>query len=68
VTTFPNATGKWQVSRGRGTEPRWRADDKDIFYLDPKGMLTAVPVNAEGTFTTGIPTPLFSLHARPPPT
>jgi len=66
VTTFPSGTGKWQVSRGGGTEPRWRADGKEIFYLDPKGTLTAVPVNEEGTFTTGIPTPLFSLRARAP--
>ena len=25
VTTFPAAEGKWQVSRGGGTQPRWRA-------------------------------------------
>jgi Tol biopolymer transport system component len=31
VTTFPTAAGKWQVSRGGGTEPRWRGDGKEIF-------------------------------------
>jgi len=66
ATTFPDAAGKWQVSRGGGTEPRWRADGKEIFYIGPKDMLTAVQVSGEGTFTNGTPTPLFSLHARSP--
>jgi Tol biopolymer transport system component len=66
VTTFPDAAGKWQVSRGGGTEPRWRADGKEIFYVGPKGMLTAVQVGGEGTFATGTLTPLFPLHGRAP--
>ena len=65
VTTFPGAVGKWQVSRGGGSEPRWRADGKEIFYLGPSGMLTAVPVSAIGSFATGTPAPLFQFHGRP---
>ena len=64
VTTFPGAAGKWQVSRGGGTEPRWRGDGKEIFYLGPNGMLTAVPVNSESGFSTGTPTPLFQFRGR----
>ncbi len=66
VTTFPGASGKWQVSRGGGTEPRWRGDGKEIFYLGPSGMLTAVSVSTTGTFSTGVPTPLFQVHNRAP--
>jgi eukaryotic-like serine/threonine-protein kinase len=66
VTTFPSAAGKWQVSRGGGTEPRWRADGKEIFYLGPKSTLTAVPSTSEGTFTSGNPTPLFRTQVRAP--
>ncbi len=66
VTTFPGAAGKWQVSRGGGTEPRWRGDGKEIFYLGPSGMMTAVPVSTVGTFSTGTPTPLFQFHGRAP--
>jgi Tol biopolymer transport system component len=66
VTTFPGAAGKWQVSRGGGTEPRWRGDGKEIFYLAPAGMMTAVPVSTVGTFSTGTPTPLFQFHGRAP--
>jgi len=66
VTSFPAATGKWQVSRGGGREPRWRADGKEIFYLSPSGMLMAVPVNGGTAFATGQPVPLFQIHGRAP--
>ena len=66
VTSFPGAAGKWQVSRGGGTEPRWRGDGKEIFYIAPNGMLTAVPVNGENIFATGTPAPLFQIHGRAP--
>jgi serine/threonine protein kinase/Tol biopolymer transport system component len=64
VTTFPGAAGKWQVSRGGGTEPRWRGDSKEMFYLGPSGMLMAVPVSTVGTFSTGTASPLFQFHGR----
>lgn len=64
VTTFPGAVGKWQVSRGGGTEPRWRGDGKEIFYLGPTGTMTAVAVSTVGTFSTGTATPLFQFHGR----
>ena len=66
VTSFPGAAGKWQVSRGGGTEPRWRGDGKEIFYIAPSGMLMAVPVNGESIFATGTPLPLFQIHGRAP--
>jgi serine/threonine protein kinase len=66
VSSFPGATGKWQVSRGGGTEPRWRADGKEIFYISPGGMLMAVPVSEGSGFSTGAPMPLFQIHGRAP--
>ncbi|HEY3930438.1 MAG TPA: protein kinase [Candidatus Koribacter sp.] len=66
VTTFPGAQGTWQISRGGGTEPRWRGDGKEMFYLSPTGMLMAVPIDAGASFASGTPAPLFQVHARPP--
>lgn len=66
VTSFPNTAGKWQVSRGGGTEPRWRGDGKEIFYIAPSGMLMAVPVSGESIFATGAPAPLFQIQGRAP--
>lgn len=64
VTTFPGAVGKWQVSRDGGSEPRWRGDGKEIFYIGQHGTVTAVAVNEEGTFSAGNPTRLFQSHGR----
>lgn len=66
VTTFPDAAGKWQVSRGGGVEPRWRGDSKEIFYIGAKSTFTAVPVSTEGTFSPGNPVPLFQSQLRAP--
>jgi Tol biopolymer transport system component len=66
VTSFPGAAGKWQVSRGGGSEPRWRGDGKEIFYIAPNGILTAVPVNGVSIFATGTPMPLFQIRGRAP--
>jgi len=66
VTSFPGAAGKWQVSRGGGTEPRWRGDGKEIFYIGPGGVLTAVPVSSERGFSTGTPSTLFQIRGRAP--
>ena len=64
VSTFPAGEGKWQVSRGGGTQPRWRADGKEIFYEGPAGMLTAVPISTESGFSTGTPVSLFQIQGR----
>jgi len=66
VTTFPTAAGKWQVSQGGGTEPRWRGDGKEIFYIGADSTLTAVPVSSPGNFASGNPTPLFRTQLRAP--
>jgi hypothetical protein len=66
VTTFPAGAGKWQISRGGGTETRWRGDGKELFYIAQSGMLMAAPVANEGTFSSGTPVPLFQVRGRAP--
>ena len=65
VTTFPGAAGKWQVSRGGGSEPHWRGDGKELYFIGESGMLMAATVSTEGSFSSGTPAPLFQLHGRP---
>jgi hypothetical protein len=64
VTTFAGAAGKWQVSRGDGTEPRWRSDGKELYYVGESGMLMAAIVSTEGGFFAATPTALFPLRGR----
>ncbi len=62
VTSFPDARGKWQVSSGGGTQPRWRGDGRELFYLAPDGKLMAVPTGSN--FDPGTPVALFQANAR----
>ena len=66
ATTYPAGAGKWQVSRGGGTEPRWRSDGKAIFYIGPRQVLAEVIVSTEGSFSTAAVRALFPVHSRPP--
>ena len=64
VTTFPGALGKWQISRGGGTEPRWRGDGKELYYIGQSGMMMSAPVATDGTFSSETPVALFQVRGR----
>jgi Tol biopolymer transport system component len=64
VTSFPEALGKWQVSSAGGTQPRWRGDGKELFYLASDGKMMAVPVTTGASFDAGAPAVLFQANAR----
>jgi hypothetical protein len=67
VQTFPQQTGKWQISASGGTEPMWRRDGKELYFLAPDQKLMAVDVNTNtGTFQAGIPKELFQAQVIPP--
>jgi hypothetical protein len=67
VTPFPGPGGKQQVSSQRGSEPRWRHDGKELFYVGLDGMLTAVEVNTSGDAARlGAERALFTLRTSAP--
>ncbi|MGH9937755.1 MAG: hypothetical protein ACREAM_16030, partial [Blastocatellia bacterium] len=66
VRSFPpdggDSGGKWQVSNKDGNQPQWRADGKELFYLEGNTLM-AVEVNTDGaSFSAGAPKPLFSMN------
>jgi Tol biopolymer transport system component len=64
VVPFRGGQGKWQVSTNGGGYPRWNSNGKEIFYVSPDGMITAVPVvTAPNQFRPGAPQPLFRAPA-----
>lgn len=66
VRPFPGPGGQWQVSIGGGVSPRWRSDNKELFFLAPDNKLMAVAATAQsGTFVPGPPQVLFQTHAAP---
>jgi Tol biopolymer transport system component len=65
VQPFPDASGgKWLVSSGGGTEPRWSRDGRELFYFSGQSMM-AVPVRLEPTFSAGKPARLFDAPILP---
>jgi Tol biopolymer transport system component len=64
-STSPSTTseGKWQISKGGGTEPRWRYDGKELFYLGANGSVMAVDIMTAPAFQPGNPKPLFQVPA-----
>ncbi len=52
---------KWQVSTDGGTEPRWNADGREVYYVRSDRMLIAVPVTLTTEFAAGAPNALFEL-------
>ncbi len=66
VQTFPQPTGKWEISTSGGAEPMWRRDGKELFYLTLDQKLMAVDVNtAAPGFQAGIPKELFQAQLMP---
>ncbi len=68
IAPFPGPGGKWQVSRNGGTEPRWRGDGKELFFLASDNRLMAVTVNAkESSLEIGNAQPLFETRPATTP-
>ena len=59
VQPFLRAGGKHRISPNGGRNPHWRADGRELFYLDAAGTMTAVPIDVTASSPAGLPTTLF---------
>ena len=62
---FPGPGGKWQISPAGGTQPRWRRDGRELFYLAADGALTATTIALKSggqAMEAGKPVSLFTPH------
>ena len=59
VQPIPPSGAKWLISTGGGTQPRWRRDGRELFYIAADQMLMAAPVQTSGNFESGSPQALF---------
>ncbi len=50
---------EWRVSKTGGVAPLWRRDGRELYYLDGRGYIVAVPTTIGTSFSMGTPTPLF---------
>jgi dipeptidyl aminopeptidase/acylaminoacyl peptidase len=58
VVPYPGPGGKWQVSNEGGSQPRWAANGRELFYRNG-GKLMAVDVESGAGFRPGTPKVLF---------
>jgi Tol biopolymer transport system component len=59
VVPFPPTGERWTISTSGGVQPEWRADGRELFFLDPLGTLMAVDIRETPRFEPGSPRPLF---------
>jgi Tol biopolymer transport system component len=64
---FPSGEGKWQVSNGGGTWPRWNARGDRLYYAHENDIME-VPVALGASPTLGQPQKLFTRAAITLPT
>ncbi|MGI8783130.1 MAG: protein kinase domain-containing protein [Acidobacteriota bacterium] len=63
VQTFPQPSGKWQVSTAGGTDPQWRRDGRELFFLDGRRMMAVDLKSDSSGFHAEIPRSLFDITA-----
>ena len=66
---FPSGPGFAKVSSHGGTEPRWKHDGSELYFLQSEGInntLLAVPMHADsrGGISAGVPVALFGFRAQ----
>jgi Tol biopolymer transport system component len=59
VRPFPSSEGRWQVSVNGGTQPRWRRDGAELFYVLDNTVMMSVLITAEQSLGFGQPRKLF---------
>lgn len=60
VRPFPPSGGQWMVSTNGGSQPRWRADGKELFFIASDRKLSVVQVReSSNAITFSNPKPLF---------
>jgi Tol biopolymer transport system component len=62
VEQFPRRAGKWQISNAGGSQPRWRGDSKELFFIGLKGELMASKLSLMPNFQASVPGVLFNPH------
>jgi eukaryotic-like serine/threonine-protein kinase len=54
---------KWQISTDGGSDPKWSANDQELYYVARDGRLIAVSLSATASnLEAGTPQPLFQLR------
>jgi eukaryotic-like serine/threonine-protein kinase len=61
---FPEGTPRWRISAEGGSQPRWRRDGKELFFLAGDGSMMSAEISGTGELKKGLPTRLFHTNLR----
>jgi Tol biopolymer transport system component len=59
VSSYPDARGKWQITSGGGSEPRWARDGNALYYVR-ENELWRIPISRAAGVSIGAPERVFS--------
>ena len=62
VRAFPPTEGRWQVSTAGGTEPLWRQDARELYYISGDRLLAVDVKTGPHAFQAGISRLLFEIR------
>ena len=65
VRSFPESSLRRQVSASGGSQPRWRGDGRELFYVSDDRKIMSVDVRPGAGLETGAPRPLFQTRILP---
>jgi len=54
VARFPSGARR-RVSTSGGSAPRWKADDRELYYVAPDGWIMAAPIAGPDSMESGVP-------------
>ena len=56
--------GRWSVSTAGGSQPIWRRDGRELYFLSPQEQLMAVEIDSGPPFRSSAPKELFRANFR----
>ncbi len=63
LRSFPDPSVKVRISTNGGTQPQWRKDGRELYYIAPDNSIDAVPLTLSGTrLNPATPEPLFTAN------
>jgi Tol biopolymer transport system component len=65
LRSFPESSLRRQLSTNGGSQPRWRADGRELFYASDDRKIMSVDVRTGAGLETGAPRPLFQTRIMP---
>ena len=65
VRSFPSNDRKVPISATGGVQPRWRRDDKELYFVAKSGMLMVTSIISLDRREVGLPSPLFDPMLAP---